>query len=97
MDYPSDGQSRIPCLLPQSILVGTCGFGFSATPPLSSGVWSWLTSGIFFDNEGFGGLSCPKLGKSYLNGWIGEKSSLCKGSQAFQRRSMPAFQAKSDG
>jgi hypothetical protein len=47
------------------------GFGFSATPPLPSGVWSWLTSGNFFDNEGFGGLPCPKMGKSYFNGWIG--------------------------
>jgi hypothetical protein len=28
----------------------------------------WLTSGNFFDNEGFGGLPCPKMGKSYFNG-----------------------------
>ena len=51
--------------------------------------WYFLsTSGIlewnFLDNEGFGGLLCPELGKGYFNGWIDEKSSLGNGFQVFQ-------------
>jgi len=36
------------------------------------------------------------MGKSNSSGKVGEKASLSKGSQAFQPRSMPAFQAISD-
>jgi hypothetical protein len=70
------------------------GFGFSATPPLPSGVWSWLTSGNFFDNEGFGGLPCPKMGKSYFNGWIGEKLSLDKGLKLFNTAQNLLFRSR---
>ncbi len=97
MDYPPDDQSCVPCLLPQSVLVGARGLCLSTPPSLPSSVWPWLTGGNYFDNKGFGGLLCPKLGKSYFNGWICEKSSLGKESQVFQPRSMSAFQAKSDG
>ena len=97
MADPYDSQGCVPCPLPQSVLVGTRGFGFSFTPPLPSGVWPWLTGGNYVDNKGLGGLPCPKLGKSYLNGWIDEKPPLGKGLQAFQPSSMPAYQAKSEG
>lgn len=37
--------------LSQPILVGACGFSFSATQVLPSGVWPWLTGRNPFNNE----------------------------------------------
>ena len=71
----------------------------SATSPLPSGVWPWLTGGNPggnpFDNEWIDGLSCPYLKKNSFFGLMREKSSIGKGSQAFRYRSIPVQLVKS--